>query len=223
MKSVIHRPDGSVLDHVGWGVPDTKTGIETLTDLTGDDSIQRPTPDPSLYFSNGILRLDTGMRFVEVIGPNPEYEGEHPFGEFLAGLSQPRLLFWYVAVERIEAFAEEIEQVDHELASVEHVVPERDEKPEYKRGIIESRFPLTMPNVIEWADQEDRSISPEEAEQRCSVQEFQIKHPEAKPLQACFTDLGIEQPVVGGQEPALELTLETPQGSVTLSGQGHPW
>lgn len=223
MTSIIKHLDGSVLDHIGWGVPNVEIGIETLAELTGDDFIQQPRPDPTMYFSNGILRLGGDARFVEVIGPNPEYDGTHPFGEFLTGLSEPRLLFWYVAVESLDAFTAEIEQVGHEFASIEHVVPERAGMPEYRRGVVESDFPMTMPNIIEWIDQRDTSEPNDEAERLSSVQEFRIEHQEYETLRECFAELGIEQAVEHGHEPALELTLETPRGVVTLSGRDHPW
>lgn len=221
--SLIEHADGRVLDHIGWGVPDVASGVETLAARTGVDTIQQPPPDPSLPFSNAVLRLTNGSKFVEVIGPNPKFAGDHPFGEMLAGLSHPRLLFWYVAVESLDAFEREIEQVNYELASIEHVKPERDELSEYKRGVIDSHFPLTMPTIIEWTDQSARSTATDATAPRCSIQDFRVEHPAANALRTCFADCGIDQAVVDGQDPALEVTLDTPEGTVTLSGSGRPW
>lgn len=75
--SLIEHADGRVLDHIGWGVPDVASGVETLAARTGVDTIQQPPPDSSLPFSNAVLRLTNGSKFVEVIGPNPEAAGDH--------------------------------------------------------------------------------------------------------------------------------------------------
>lgn len=222
-SEILKQPNGSVLDHVGWGTPDVETGVETLFELTGDETIERSPPDPALYFSNATLRLDTGSQFIEIIGPNPESNENHPFAEFLASLSQPQILFWYVAVESLDAFEQSLEGVGYEFASTEHVTTEREDTPEYRRGVIDSTFPLTMPNVIEWVDHEQRDRVSDEPETNrpSSLRDFQVNHPKATELEKSFRELGIEQTVGISSEPALEAILATPHGSVTLSGTGY--
>lgn len=220
MNTIVTYPNGSMLDHIAWVVPDTKQGVEQIADLTGAQPFLMPEPEPGAYYWSGGLVIGDGPQLLEIIGHNPNYEGQHPFFQLLRSFPEPRLLFWYIALNDFDAFATQADTAGAPLSNVDHFVPPDESFSEYKRGVIGSQFSFVLPNVIQWIRRrKDWSHTPDRS---CSMRSFVIEHPDPDALEQRYAQLGIVQPVHKGAQPALRLTLSTPRGLVDLSGVGEP-
>ena len=102
MTNIIRRSHGFQLDHIGLGVPNTRDGVKWVEEKTGA-KVDLHDPEPNQFYWSGSLAIGENS-FLEIIGPNPNYKKFQPFGALLKTLSEPQLLFWYVAVEDFAAF-----------------------------------------------------------------------------------------------------------------------
>ena len=220
MNTIVTYPNGSMLDHIAWVVPDTKQGIEQIADLTGAQPFLMPEPEPGAYYWSGGLVIGDGPQLLEIIGHNPHYEGQHPFFHLLQSFPEPRLAFWYIALQDFDGFATQADAAGTPLSNVEHFVPPDESFSEYKRGAIGSQFSFLIPNVIQWIRRrKDWTRHPDRS---CTLHSFVVEHPDPEDLQQRYAQLGIVQPVQQGAQPALRLTLSTPKGLVELAGVGEP-
>lgn len=217
MNTIITQPNGSMLAHIAWVVPDTKQGVEQMAELTGAQPFMMPEPEPGAYYWSGGLVIGDGPQMLEIIGHNPHYEGQEPFFHLLRSFPEPRLLFWYIASNDFDAFAAQAEDSGNSLSNIQHFMPPDESFSEYKRGMIGSQFSLVLPNVIQ--RRKDLASHPDRS---CTLHSFVVGHSDPDALEQRYAQLGIVQPVQRGTQPVLRLTLSTPKGLVELAGVGEP-
>lgn len=215
--------NGSMLDHIAWAVPDVVTGCRELADLTDVEPFLSPEPEPGQWYWSGGLPLGNGQ-LLEIIGPAPAFQGFHPLRAMMAGLATPRLLFWYVGTDDIDAFvahAAGVGVVSTPIEANEHA-PESGLS-SYRRAILlgpSGGFDPVMPSVIQWTRRRPEFDASGASEVMLDV--FELEHPAAAAMQSLFDKLGIDQHVSPGAEPVLRLKLNTLNGPVTLDGRGNP-
>ncbi len=213
---ILTRGHGFQVDHVGLGVPDTPRGVEWLRNETGGN-VTLKDPEPDQWYWSGSLDIGDDS-FLEVIGPNPAWSKFQPFGALLKTLSEPTLLFWYIAVSDFSAFVElsrskkakleRIEEVNLNSSSPEHS--------SYKRAYIGPGFMSERPNVIEWVRKAD-PLSDQAPS--CTLTDFRLANPKARKINSVFQSLGINVNVKRGPS-SIGLTLDTPKGAWSLDNPG---
>ncbi|MEL6665447.1 MAG: VOC family protein [Pseudomonadota bacterium] len=219
MTNIIRRSHGFQLDHIGLGVPDTKEGVKWVEEQTGA-KVDLHAPEPDQFYWSGSLAIGD-QSFLEIIGPNPNYKKFQPFAALMKTLSEPRLLFWYIAVDDFAAFQELARQTKAKLERVEGVNIEGGETAQasYWRGLIGPGFLSERPNVIEWIKRPNRES---QATPECKLMEFQLANPQADEINQVFTKLGIDVPVSNGKS-SIGITIDTPKGRWEIENEGVRW
>jgi len=216
---IIRRSHGFQLDHIGLGVPDTEAGVKLIEEQTGA-SVDLHDPEPGQWYWSGSLAIGEAS-FLEIIGPNPDYRRFQPFAALLKTLSEPRLLFWYIAVTDFQAFKTLAKKHKAKLERVESVNIDADETAQasYWRGFVGPGFMSERPNVIEWIKRPNRE-SPEAPV--CQLTDFRVANPKAKQINAVFEQLGIETKVENGPS-SLGIKINTPNGELSFENPGLEW
>ena len=211
---VLKRGHGFPVDHIALAVPDTEGGVRYVEQLTG----VKPTltkSDPKDFYWSAALGIGEDS-FLEVIGPNPDHKGVHPFKSFMAGLKEPAVMFWYIATDGFDAFVRRVELAGETLSNIVTVDPETSANDsDYTRAGIGKRFETQRPNVIEWRK---RSVE-QSTDIQCRMTGFSLSHPKPDALNGLFEALSIDAVVKKGPS-RIGLTLQRPKGEVTLANAG---
>ena len=211
---VLKRGHGFPVDHIALAVPDTEGGVRYVEELTG----VKPTltkSDPKDFYWSAALGIGEDS-FLEVIGPNPDHKGIHPFRSYMAGMTEPAVMFWYVATDDFDAFAKRVEAAGETLSNIVTVDPATSANgSDYTRAGIGNGFETQRPNVIEWRK---RSVE-QSTDIECRMTGFSLSHPKPEALNKLFEALGIDAVVEKGPSH-IGLTLQTPKGEVTLANAG---
>ena len=219
MNNIIRRSHGFQLDHIGLGVPDTKEGVKWVEEQTGA-KVDLHDPEPGQFYWSGSLAIGESS-FLEIIGPNPDYKKFQPFTALMKTLSEPQLLFWYIAVEDFKAFQALAKRSKAKLERVEGVNIEGGEAAQasYWRGLVGPGFLSERPNVIQWIKRPNRES---QGEPECKLTDFRLANPDAAGINKVFENLGIEAPVSKGGA-SIGITIETPKGTWSLENEGVRW
>ncbi len=219
MTNIIRRSHGFQLDHIGLGVPDTEEGVKWVEEQTGA-KVDLHDPEPGQFYWSGSLAIGD-QSFLEIIGPNPNYKKFQPFAALMKTLTEPRLLFWYIAVENFAVFQDLARQTKAKLERVEGVNIEGAEAAQasYWRGLIGPGFLSERPNVIEWIKRPNREsqTAPE-----CKLTDFQLANPQADKINKVFANLGIDTTVSKGRS-SIAMTIDTPNGRWVIENEGVRW
>ncbi|MEM1133803.1 MAG: VOC family protein [Pseudomonadota bacterium] len=211
---VLDRGGGS-LDHIALGVPDTVKGAQQIAEMTGVEPFLGPQPGPEQFYWSAALRLGSG-RFLEILGPNPDWTGFHPMVDTIKRFTQPQLLFWYVATDDIKAFGEASAALNAPLEMQQTFEHKREDiTVSYTNAVIGPGFRSTRPCVIEWHSRSEWM----EGEAQLGMKNLQLSSPIAETLNALFASLGIAQIVSEGPE-MMTLALDTPKGELVFSAPG---
>lgn len=213
---ILRRSHGFQLDHIGLGVRNTEDGVKWVAEQTGAD-VQLHDPEPGQWYWSGSLNIGEDS-YSEVIGPNPDWKKFHPFGTLLKTLTEPKLLFWYIAVTDFKAFQKLAAKHKGKLERVEAINVDNPDTgyASYHRGYIGPGFLSERPNVIGWLRKPDRvqDIVP-----TCKLVDFKLANPKADQINPVFKALGIETEVTNGRS-SIAITLETPNGLWTIENEG---
>ncbi|MEQ3746128.1 MAG: VOC family protein [Henriciella sp.] len=219
MTNIIRRSHGFQLDHIGLGVPNTEDGVKWVEEQTGA-KVDLHDPEPDQFYWSGSLAIGEES-FLEIIGPNPNYKKFQPFAALIKSLSEPQLLFWYIAVTDFQAFKTLARQTKSKLERVEGVNIENDEgaQASYWRGLIGPGFLSERPNVIEWLKRPHRESQDTPV---CKLTDFRLANPHADQINDVFGKLGIDVPVSKGAS-SIGMTIDTPNGPWSLKNEGVRW
>ncbi len=195
------------------GVPEIEKGLDYVESLTGIRPFAGEVfAGAGRSFVSARLSLG-GRQFLEVIGPNPTFEGElEGIGARAAALPGPRLLFWVMGVRDFGAYLRDAVRAGYPFSDTNHV---HNEGYEYRIGAIGMEVMPHIPSVIEWKSRDDGEELAATVGSR--IVDFTVHHPEAQKVQKVYDALGIGVLVRRGDEPRLRLVLETPTDDVILS------
>lgn len=195
------------------GVPEIQKGLDYVESLTGIRPFAGEVfAGTGRHFVSARLSLG-GRQFLEVVGPNPTFEGElEGIGARAAALPGPRLLFWVMGVRDFGAYLRDAVRAGYPFSDTNHVL---NGGYEYRVGAIGAEAAPHVPSVIEWKAHDDgKELA---ATSGCRIVDFTVHHPEPEKVQKVYDALGITMLVRRGEEPHLRLLLETPRDDVILS------
>jgi hypothetical protein len=215
---VIRFPNGTVVDHIVFAVPETRAGCEHIADLTGVEPYLMTEPEPGAYYWSGGLNLGDGQ-LLEVVGPNPAFTSFHPLHALLSSISELRLLFWYVLVDDMSAYGRLAAGAGRPLTAIDSVEPEDQSYSAYARASLSGPIDPVVPNVIRWTRRREHFRG---ASTGATMRGLRLGHPDHEGINALFAELGIAQGVDPAETSTVELDLDTPRGLVTLRGEGNP-
>lgn len=219
MTNIIRRSHGFQLDHIGLGVGDTREGVKWVEQQTGAN-VDLHDPEPDQWYWSGSLAIGD-MSYIEIIGPNPEWTKFQPFNALLQTLQEPRLLFWFIAVNDFKEFQVTARENKAKLERIEAINTESDddENASYWRGLIGPGFMTERPNVIEWVRRPPRETN---APAQCQLRDFRLANPAAEQINSVFQSLGIDTRVANGASK-IGMTIDTPKGEWTIENAGLKW
>jgi hypothetical protein len=212
---VIAKEHGYPLDHIGLAVHDLDLGVRYVQDLMGVEPRVHP-PDAANAYQNATFRISNDS-FFEVIAPNNNYRGFHPFKSVLKSFIEPTLFFWLVAVDDFDSFRREAKGFGVKMENVVEV-KEVDTSlfSAHIRGQMGPGFFSLRPSVIEWRSEIVELNGPVQ----CSLKRFRLYDPGSEALNQLFENLGINIKVENGDSKML-IELETPKGIVTLESAAY--
>lgn len=215
MNTLINKKNSFYIDHIALGVNDTQEGIAYIEKLTGVTA-KLPDSQHDNWYLSAALNLGNGT-FLEIIGPNPNYSGFHPFKQILKELTEPQLVFWYLGTNNFKNTQSVIHANGFKLERYSHISKEiKGEKLDYEIAIIGKGFYSEQPCLIQWNEVPKQHYQQKEV---CSIASFHIRCQQAKKLNTLFASLGMSFCVEQGNNQ-LSLTLNTPKGLVELHGGG---
>ncbi|MGD1933314.1 MAG: VOC family protein [Candidatus Phaeomarinobacter sp.] len=218
LTTQIIRRGGSVLDHIGLGVREMTEGCDWFQRRTGVQPWVIPEEGGDVGVRSGIALLGEGPHSIEIVAPDPAASEENPLVQRLRALTEPRLQFWYIAVEDIVRFDADVRASGLPFLLTPQSHRSGDGAYEYKRGFFGvpdmRQKAFAVPFVIQWITRPDRPI-PESAG-GCDLKEVWVEHNEPEETQALFDALELGVAVRRSAAPRPRLTINTPRGEVTL-------
>ena len=202
------------IDHLQYVTADVAATSEALAERLG----ARPVGGGShigLGTRNTLLALGPDV-YLEVIGPDPHQDVQHPPARFPA---EPVLRGWAVRTEAIEATVEASRERGYdpgEVSAMSRAQPgggllEWRLTPPGRRGLPTDGRAGLIPFVIDWGESEHPALS---APAGCRLRELRGEHPEPEAVRALLAALGADLDVTLAAEAALIATIEAPNGRI---------
>ncbi|MDA1062156.1 MAG: VOC family protein [Chloroflexi bacterium] len=202
------------IDHLQYVTADVAATSEALAERLG----VRPVGGGShigLGTRNTLLALGPDV-YLEVIGPDPHQDVQHPPARFPA---EPVLRGWAVRTEAIEATVEASRERGYdpgEVSAMSRAQPgggllEWRLTPPGRRGLPTDGRAGLIPFVIDWGESEHPALS---APAGCRLRELRGEHPEPEAVRALLAALGADLDVTLAAEAALIATIEAPNGRI---------
>ena len=208
------------LDHFLIGAADLEAAAEWFATLSGVAPAFGGI-HPRLGTANYLVSLGAEC-YLELIGSIP---GEKPraLGKAFSDFPAPKLFWFAVATDALSAHS--IALNDLGMATAGPFAGSRlsSEGRELTWKILEigqHGFGGSIPFMIDWekTPHPSATIQPE-----VSFNSFEVAHPRVLQLQKIYRSLGLDMNIQEGVS-RLELTLDTPRGSILLTGSGSmPW
>ncbi len=211
---VVSPPGGGWVDHIVWGAPDTAAAAEALADRTGVQAQPASTPRDSSYPTSSRGLALGGERFLEVYGPNPDYDGgPHAMHDMLANLPEPRLLVWFARVADLAAAGAALAAAGTPLTPMLDEWA-RTDAASFRNGYLTDHlFDPSVPFLIQWRDRLDMD---ERMAGGLDLVDLTVVASDPDRTAAVHTTLGLTVPIEPGPADGFRITLDTPKGQVTL-------
>jgi len=202
------------LDHLLWAAPDLTGAITKLEKLTGVQAAPGGR-HPHLGTHNGLTALGDKV-YLELIAPCPEYPSG-PRSDQFAALAQPALFTWAACVNDAEQAAQQAR-----AAGLDAIV-NNGRRQTLDGAVLQWKtvqlsghpFGTLVPFLIDWLETEHPS---RRAPAGITLQTFHLKSPDSKALINLFDRLDIQAVVDPSEAAGLTALLDTPKGSVELTG-----
>lgn len=213
------RRNGSVLDHVGLGVPDMTAGCDWFELRTGVRPWVVPEDGGQVGVLSAVVPLGEGPQAIEIAAPDPASPDERSFiAARLRDLPEPRLQFWYIAVDDIAAFEVAAKAQGLPFLITNKALRGADGAYTYSCGVFGmpdiKQAAFAVPMVIQWISKPSRP-NPESARD-CRRKEMFFEHDAPDTIRRLFDVLELDVTVRPGPEPQPRLTIEAAGGEVTL-------
>lgn len=218
MPKILRRSHGQQVDHIGISVPDTEAGVAAIKARTGAH-VELHDPESGQWYWSGALLIAPDS-YVEIVGPNPDFDGTHPMRSLVERLTEPTIMFWYVATDDLQALAVEVAAAGGAVEHMEWVNVEEDNPAfsRYGRAILGPGFIPQKPCLIQW-DRQVRRMGEHGVETECNLTSLELFHPTAEQANALLERLDIDARLQPGPS-RLRLTLQTPNGVVVFDNPG---
>jgi len=208
------------LDHFLIGAADLEGAAEWFARLSGTTPIFGGI-HPNQGTANYLVSLGNGC-YLELIGSIP---GEKPraLGQAFSEFQAPRLFWFAIATNTLSAHSVALKNLGMDIAGPFAGSRASSDGSELTWRIIEfgqHGFGGCLPFMIDWETTPHPSTGLRPA---VSLNSFEITHPRADDLRKIYRSLGLELNIREGASQ-LELTLDTPKGSMLLAGTAYmPW
>jgi hypothetical protein len=205
------------VDHLVYATPDLDLGVATVERLLG----VRATPGgqhPGFGTRNALVALGPSIYF-EILGPDPEQPkpaGPRRFG--IDALKEPTLIAWVARSTALEDLASRAAAKGIHLGTVMSGSRKRPDgtllswRYTDPSVVIEHRL---IPYVMDWG------TSPHPAEtapKGARLVALRLEDPDPARIERMLRDLGLNVPVVRGQQAMIVATIEGAKGRVEMRG-----
>jgi hypothetical protein len=203
-----------ILDHLILGIADLDKGIAWVQDLTGVRAIPGGS-HPGAGTRNALLSLGN-RQYLEIMSIDPEQKQSGQWAAFVRGLTVPQPIMWAAATSDIDAVSRKARAAGYEI-----VGPNAGSRVKLNGGVLNwkmlnvtDQFGGLIPIIIEWGAE---IVHPaEDSPKGCSLQSFEMEHPEPDRVRNMIRVFGIEAKVKQGRRPRLRAVLSSPKGMVDL-------
>ena len=213
--------EGTIVDHLVYGVPNLKAGVEEWARLSGVE----PTAGgrhPGWGTANALLSLGDGT-YLEIIGPDPDAGAppeQRPFG--LDSLTAGALCGWAAAVPDLEERVLRSRKRGYDPGPVVAMSRRRPDGTQLQWQLalpedLQLREGGCLPLLIDWQGGPNPA---ESSAAGCRLLELSAEHPRPEQVQGQLAALGLALVVESGARPTLRGTLETPAGLLILDRNG---
>ncbi|MEM7079861.1 MAG: VOC family protein [Pseudomonadota bacterium] len=217
MANILRQGHGQQIDHIGIGVRDTEAGVAEIEALTGAQIALDP-PGKDQWYWSGALPLAQDS-YLEIIGPNPTNEIEHPLRPWVSQLQTPSVHFWYIAVQDMADFSREAEAAGASVIFETQVNEDDDPaRSKYTFAGLGPDFVLQKPSLIQWERHIQRSGFAA-LPVVCTVESLELFHPNAETYNPVFSQLGLDARIQPG-DSRFRLVLDTPKGQIVFDNPG---
>ncbi|HJZ70063.1 MAG TPA: VOC family protein [Blastocatellia bacterium] len=208
-------PAKDIVDHLLLGISDLDRGIAWLEKMTGVRAVKGGT-HPGRGTQNALISLG-GRRYLELLAPDPA-QSTYSFAIDVRGLTEPHLITWAAATDNIDAAAKRARESGFKLLGPSDGSRAR---PDGKLLKWKTLLPINslgaqgvepIPFFIQWSA--DTLHPSQDSPKGCSLQSFEMEHPDAAALTDVLRKLGIEAKVRSGKSARLIAVLKAPKGEV---------
>lgn len=203
-----------VPDHIVYAAPNLDAAIDDLEQRLGVRAAYGGEHE-GVGTHNALLGLGS-RRYLEILAPRSESSAALQAGGLLEGLTTPRLFMWAVACNDIEAVVKGASESGYDPGTVVDMsrLQPSGETLRWKLSIGGSDVAASVvPFCIQWLNDPHPS---ESAPGGCQASELRAEHPEPDRVRASLKALRVELEVGHGPKAGLVLTLDGPNGPVTL-------
>ena len=203
----------ALIDHILLGCSDLDRGIDFVEERTGVRAAFGGV-HPGRGTQNALLSLGT-RRYLEIIAPDPKQSGT-PQYPVITRLSEPRLIGWAVHPGDLQSFAAKLAKSG---VAASGPTPGSRRSPDgrvlqWKALTLKENANL-LPFFIEWSAD---SIHPSaDSPKGCSLLHFEAASPNPEAISKEVALLGLDLPVVKGDNPQLRATIAGPKAQITLT------
>jgi len=204
-----------ILDHLILGVADLDQGIAWVRKITGVQTIPGGS-HPGAGTRNALLSLGD-RQYLEIMSIDPEQRQSGRWAALVRDLAVPQLIMWAAVTNDIAAVSRKAQAAGYKI-----VGPNAGSRLKLKGSILNwkmlnvpNEFGGVIPFFIEWGA---GIVHPgRDSPEGCSLQSFELQHPESDRVQEMLRVLGIEAKVKRGSQVRLKAALSTPNGPVYLN------
>jgi Glyoxalase-like domain len=206
------------IDHLLLGSSDLESTMIWFEQKTGVKPVIGGS-HPGRGTRNALVSLGE-QRYLELIAPDP-VQRDIKSDMDLQKLTQPRLITWAAATSDIDATANIAHKAGYEIFGPRDGSRKRPDGKvlKWKTVGVQTQFAANgvdpFPFFIQWtADSVHPSV---DSPKGCTLQSFQIGHPDSKGLKVALEKFGLSTEVNRADTVQLIAVLNTPKGIVKLS------
>jgi len=204
----------TLLDHVLLGCSDIEHGIAFVEERTGVRA-KFGGVHPGRGTQNALLSLGA-RRYLEIIAPDPKQSGSLQY-PVITRLTEPRLIGWAAHPNDLRSLAAKLAQSG---VAVDGPTPGSRRRPDgrvlqWKTLTVKENTADLLPFFIEWSSD---SIHPSaDSPKGCSLVRFEAASPDPAALLSRVALLGLDLPVVKGDNPQLRARIAGPKAQFTVT------
>jgi len=200
-----------LVDHLLFTVPHLHDGCDLVEEMLG----VRPTlggRHPGLGTANALVGLGPDT-YLEVIAPDPDITRDAPL-EFLGtDFSRPQLSSWVAKAMLVEG-QNDLPEVFGAVSSGRRENPDGAVLTWIYTDPFQPRFGGVVPFLIDWGDTPHPAST---LDQRCSLVELRLEHPQPSIVAAALEGYGGQLPLRFGEQPRISARIASPNGEVEIS------
>ncbi|MFI6325685.1 VOC family protein [Nonomuraea sp. NPDC050556] len=204
----------SELDHLVYAVPSLEEGVAWFASVTG------VTPAKGGSHPGGTANYLVSFgptSYLEIIGPDPAWEGERPRAFGLESLTSARLAAWAIHPADIDKTVRQARDAGYDPGDVEPLSRRKPDGTLLEWRLTRREDPAAIrpvPFLIDWGTTQHPADS---GLPRVELVSFTATHPSPSVLLADLAAVGAALEVTEGESVSLTAVLSTPKGLVTLA------